>query len=557
VRARQAIGGAAALAILAGSWTGEASPQNPPAAPAVAAVVDKVFAPWNRAGMPGCAVGVSSRGRVLHLRGYGSANLEHGVPIGPDTVFESGSVAKQFTAAAISLLAQDGKLSLDDPARKFLPELPDFGAPILIRHLLSHTSGLRCQWPMLTLAGRPPGSAVHTMGEILGLVSRFRELNFKPGDEHLYCNTGFTLLAVVVERVSGESLDAFCRKRIFSPLGMERTRWRTDFAALVEGRATAYRRDPSGEYRADMPFTNVVGNGGLLTTVGDLLRWNDQLDRPRVGGDTLVASLQTKARLNDGSEIDYGQGLYILDYRGLLEVSKGGTTAGYQAYLGRFPAEGLSIAVLCNAADADPFGAAHRVADALLGDKLEKRPVARITDVAPGTLEGMTGYYLEKATDALMRLEWDPKAGGLRLEGQALLPTGDGELMTANGNRAFSTEVGWPEGLAPARLVERRDGGAPRRWEVQRRVRLTPAQLAAFAGNYVSEELGVVYTVFVAGETLEIVFQPAYRLSLTPAFADGFDGGGVTVRFTRSAAGAIDGLLVTMDRARRVRFARR
>lgn len=557
MRARRAIGGAAALAILAGGWIGEAASREQLTAPGVAAVVDKVFARWNRPGMPGCAVGVSSRGRVLHLRGYGSANLEHGVPIGPDTVFESGSVAKQFTAAAISLLAQDGKLSLDDPARKYLPELPDFGAPILIRHLLSHTSGLRCQWPMLTLAGRPPGAAVHTMGEILGLVSRFRELNFEPGDEHLYCNTGFTLLAVVVERVSGESFDAFCRKRIFAPLGMERTRWRTDFAALVEGRATAYRRHPSGEYRADMPFTNVVGNGGLLTTVGDLLRWNDQLDRPRVGGDTLAASLQTKARLNDGSEIDYGQGLYILDYRGLREVSKGGTTAGYQAYLGRFPGEGLSMAVLCNAADADPFGDAHQVADLLLGDRLKKRPVARVTDVAPGTLERMAGYYLEKATDALMHLEWDPKAGGLRLEGQALLPTGDGELLTAGGNRAFSTEVGWPEGLAPARLAERREGRKPRQWEAQRRVRLTPAQLAAYAGNYVSEELGVVYTVFVAGDTLEIVFQPAYRLSLAPAFADGFDGGGITVRFTRTAAGSIDGLLVTMDRARRVRFARR
>src|SRR5512143_1250609 len=177
-----------------------------PAAPELTreARVDKVFERWNRSDTPGCAVGVAVNGVPVLVRAYGMANLEYGIRIRPDTIFESGSVAKQFTAAAIVLLALDGKLSLDDPVRKYVPELPDFGTPILIRHFLNHTSGLRSQWPMLTIAGRPPGRAVHTIDEILELVSDYKELNFKPGDEYLYNNTAFTLLSVVVSRVSGK-----------------------------------------------------------------------------------------------------------------------------------------------------------------------------------------------------------------------------------------------------------------------------------------------------------------------------------------------------------------
>ncbi|HSP89290.1 MAG TPA: serine hydrolase domain-containing protein, partial [Vicinamibacterales bacterium] len=260
-----------------------AAPPQAQEAPAVAAsAIDRIFERWDRNSSAGCAVGVSQGGQVVHARGYGMANLEHGIRIWPTTVFESGSVAKQFTAAAIALLAQDGRLSIDDPVRMYVPELPDFGPPILIRHLLNHTSGLRSQWPMLTLAGRPPGSAVHTVAEILELVSHYEELNFKPGEEFLYNNTAFTLLGVIVQRVAGKSLNEFSRERIFGPLGMTRTEWREDFAAVVPNRATAYRLMPDGRFRANMPFTNVIGNGGLLTTVGDLLAWNENFDRPRV-----------------------------------------------------------------------------------------------------------------------------------------------------------------------------------------------------------------------------------------------------------------------------------
>jgi len=534
-----------------------AAPPQAQEAPAVAAAaIDKLFERWDRTSSAGCAVGVSQGGQVVHARGYGMANLEYGIRIWPTTVFESGSVAKQFTAAAIALLAQDGRLSIDDPVRKYLPEVPDFGTPILIRHLLTHTSGLRSQWPMLTLAGRPPGSAVHTVAEILELVSHYEELNFKPGEEFLYNNTAFTLLGVIVQRVSGKSLNEFSRERIFGPLGMTRTEWREDFAAVVPNRATAYRLMPDGRFRASMPFTNVIGNGGLLTTVGDLLVWNENFDRPRVGGKDLADRLQTRGRLNDGFENEYAQGLYVTQYRGTREVSHGGSTAGYQTFLARFPDHGLSVAVLCNTTGSSPARYAHEIADLMLGSRLKAPPVIRSVAAPAGVLERLAGVYRETSTDAVLQLVWDAKDGVVRAGGQPLVPTGPGELHTMDGARRFSTGRDWLDAGAVGSLVETSERDKPRRWDLQAPFRPDAARLAGFAGDYTSAELGVTYTVFVEAGNLHVRFRPAQRYTLQPVFEDAFVGDGNTIRFTRSPGGTVDGLRIYAGRARHVRFAR-
>ena len=534
-----------------------AAPPAVQTAPADAAAIDKIFERWDRTSSAGCAVGVSAGGQVVHTKGYGMANLEYGIRIWPSTVFESGSVAKQFTAAAITLLAQDGTLSIDDPVRKYVPELPDFGTPILIRHFLNHTSGLRSQWPMLSLAGRPPGAAVHTVPEILELVSHYKDLNFKPGDEYLYNNTGFTLLGVIVERVSGKSLNQFSQERLFGPLGMTRTQWREDFTAIVQNRATAYRLVPGGGFRTYMPFTNVIGNGGLLTTVGDLLTWNGNLDRPRVGGQDLANRLQTRGRLNDGFENEYAQGLTVTQYRGTREVSHGGSTAGYQTFLARFPDHGLSVAVLCNTTGTNPSRDAHAIADIMLAGKLKELPVVRAAEVAPDVLERVAGVYRETSTDAVLRLVWDPKAGALRAEGQSLVPTGPGEMYTQDGARRFSMERGWPENAVFGPLVETSERAKPRRWELQRPFKPDPTELRAFAGDYISEELGVTYTFDVENGALKLRFRPAQRFTLEPVFKDAFEADGNTIRFTRSPDGAVDGLRIYAGRARHVRFVKR
>ena len=302
-----------------------------PAAPS--ASVDAVFARWNQA-TPGCAVGVGVNGKSVLERAYGMADLEHDVPNTPDTIFEAGSVSKQFTAAAVLLLARDGKLSIDDPVRKYIPELPDYGVPLTIRHMLTHTSGLRDWGAVAGIAGWPRTTRAHTHGHVLDIVSRQKALNFTPGTAWSYSNTGYNLAAIIVSRVSGQPFADFSRERIFAPLGMTRTSWRDDFTRVVKHRAIAYDSQADG-YHQDMPFENVHGNGGLLTTVGDLLRWNENFAVPKVGDAAFLAEEQTPGRFNDGKPHDYAFGLYVRPYRGVDEVSHSGSTAGYRAFLTR------------------------------------------------------------------------------------------------------------------------------------------------------------------------------------------------------------------------------
>ena len=238
------------------------------------------------------------------------ADLEHDVPNTPDTIFESGSVAKQFTAMAILLLAEDGRLSLDDQVRKHIPELPDYGVPLTIRHMLTHTSGLRDWGSVAGIAGAPRTTREYTHAHVLEIVSRQKALNFPPGSHWSYSNTGFNLAAIIVDRVSGMSFADFSKRRIFDPLGMTRTSWRDDHQRIVKGRAIAYSTASAG-YQIEMPFENVHGNGGLLTTVGDLLKWNENYVQPRIGTAALVAEQQKVGKFNDGKDLDYALGLYV------------------------------------------------------------------------------------------------------------------------------------------------------------------------------------------------------------------------------------------------------
>ena len=336
-----------------------------PAAQAVAVqpevAVDEIFSKWSSS-TPGCAVGVAVDGKPVLLKAYGMADLEHDVRNTPETIFEAGSVAKQFTALAVQLLAGDGKLSLDDPVRKYIPELPDYNVPLTIRHMLTHTSGLRDWGSVASIAGAPRTTRAYTHGHVLDIVSRQKSLNFQPGDYYSYSNTGFNLAAVIVARVSGMSFADFSKQRIFVPLGMTRTSWRDDHTRIVKGRAVAYS-EQGGEFHLEMPFENVHGNGGLLTTVGDLLIWNENFVNPTVGNAKLLAEMSTVGKFNDGKLQAYALGLMVGEYRGLKNVSHSGSTAGYRAHLNRFPESHTSVAVLCNGSSGDATRSANRVSE--------------------------------------------------------------------------------------------------------------------------------------------------------------------------------------------------
>jgi CubicO group peptidase (beta-lactamase class C family) len=365
------------------------------------ALVDRKLArSVTSAGGPGCAVGVQL-GDLVVERAAGQADLERAVALSPTSVIEAGSVSKQVTAAAVLLLALDGQLDLDADVRRWFPELPTYERSITVRHLLTHTSGLRDWGAIVQLEGWPRGSRAHTNAHVVQVAARQQALNYAPGDAYSYTNTGYNLLAELVQRVSGKSLAVFSRERLFVPLGMTSTSWRDDHRRVVPGRALAY----SGGTRPSlsMPDESAYGNGGLLTTVADLLRWTDALNRRTLGA-PFADSLVRRMVLTGGDTIDYALGVNVLDHRSTRELSHSGSTGGYRAHLLHFPERRAGVAVLCNGASFNATQLAEQLADSVIGSRARReparatvaRPAAAVADaprIPPAGFTGLIGTY--------------------------------------------------------------------------------------------------------------------------------------------------------------------
>jgi CubicO group peptidase (beta-lactamase class C family) len=311
------------------------------------------------------------------------ANLELGVANTPHTVFDIGSTSKQFTAASIHLLAQEGKLRLEDDIRKYLPEIPAYSNVITIRQLLHHTGGLRDYLTLMELQGSNFEDETGDQ-EALDIIVRQKAPNFAPGSEYLYSNTGFFLLSVIVKRVSGQTLPEFLQARIFGPLGMVHTHSHDDHTLIVPNRATGYAPRDSGGYRISMSNFEQTGDGAVMTTVEDLIRWDQNFYQPTVGGQALVDAMQTTDTLTGGKPNSYATGLRIGTRRGLRTVRHGGAWAGYRAELLRFPAQHFSVACLCNSENAEPEKLADRVADLYLRDLMQPEPPSVVGDDEEG-----------------------------------------------------------------------------------------------------------------------------------------------------------------------------
>lgn len=337
--------------------------------------VDSIFAPYANPTSPGCAVGVVQKGALALAKGYGMADLEHSVAIRPDTRFYIASISKQFTAMSIILLAQDGRLSLDDSIQQWVPEVPSFGAKITLRHLLQHTSGLRDYFTLLALSGWPTDGQLSEQ-QLLSLVARQKSLNFNPGDEFLYSNTGYALLAIVVKRVSGKSLRDYAAERIFKPLGMTNTMFRDDHTMLVPERALGYQLVGSN-YHISQPQFDIVGDGGVYTTVEDLAKWDANFRTGKVGGKQAISLLQTPGKLNDGQPIPYALAISVGEFHGLKTFSHSGSYGGYRSTFLRVPDKNVSVITLCNTSDA-PNSLAEQVASVVLNFAAQKTTVASI-----------------------------------------------------------------------------------------------------------------------------------------------------------------------------------
>ena len=508
--------------------------------------VDQLFAKWS-ATTPGCAVGASVNGQQVLAKAYGMAELEHDVKNTPDTIFEAGSVSKQFTAAAVLLLAREGKLSLDDQVRKYIPELPDYGVPLTIRHMLNHSSGLRDWGSVASIAGWPRTSRAHTHAHVLEMASRQKATNFTPGTRYSYSNTGYNLAAILVSRVSGMSFADFSQRRIFQPLGMTRTSWRDDHRRIVKGRAQAYSEEDGG-YRLLMPFENVHGNGGLLTTVGDLLKWNHNFATHVIGDAAFVTEQERAGRFNDGRTHGYALGLMVGNYKGVREVAHSGSTAGYRAHLSRYPDQQVSVAVLCNVSSGNATQYTNAVADLYLGDRL--RPAATPTathTLTPAAISAIVGLYRDTTTgEALSIVRGND---GVRIDrGAALIPTAPTRFVTAN-RQTWEIDGG----RGTARMTDAY--GTVDTYERVEPVQPTAAQLQDLVGTYVSDEAETTIAVAVDGDSVVLKRRPDTTMKLTPIYRDAFTGSIGTVIFRRTG-GRVTGFSVSQDRVWDLRFSR-
>jgi len=546
-------------------WLAPAS-ASPAATPAdVKAKVDAAFHEYDRSDSPGCALGVYRDGKIAYERGFGMANLELGIANSPQSVFDIGSTSKQFTAFSIHLLARDGKLSLDDDIRKWIPEIPSYGKTVTIRHLLHHTSGLRDYIEVMSLQGMQTEDWT-TEADALAAIARQKAPNFAPGDDYLYSNSGFFLLGVIVKRASGQSLRDFAAARIFGPLGMQHTQFNDSHTRIVANRATGYAKADGGGFGIDMGDWEQVGDGAVQTTVEDLQLWDQNFYEPRVGDRALLDEMLTVGVLNSGKKLTYASALVRGTYRGLPTVSHGGAWVGYRAQLLRFPQQHFSVACLCNLGEANPTALAYGVADVYLASQLlpveAPKPAARAAapvKLSAADLQRFAGAYRETSSFNVFTLDvrqgqlegkWGRRTvrlaptapGRFRLEG--LAEPRDVEVLSASSGSRPTLRLSWTEdGETETETYEPVTLWAP-----------TAGQLQSFAGRYTSEEVDTTWTLAVDGDRLFIRHRGMPEDALRPTVDGVFVVRGVILAFQKDATGRVTGFTVNEGRVKGIAF---
>jgi CubicO group peptidase (beta-lactamase class C family) len=487
--------------------------------PDQAAQIDAMFAGISKDG-PGCVIGITQDGKTVIEKAYGLAVLEHDVPNTTATLFEIGSVSKQFTAAAVLLLERDGKLKLFDDIRKYLPEMPDYGTPITIEMLLDHRSGLRDWGSIANAAGKPRGERNFSNTEVLDIAARQAELNYKPGSAYSYTNTGYNLAATIVERLSGKSFMAFTKERIFDPLGMTSAQWRDDFNRIVKNRAMAY--EPSGDgFEQAMPFMDVYGNGGLIMTNGDLTRWNEAMIADTLG---IRAAMETRAMLSDGRKLPYARGVNVVPYNGVTEVYHGGVTGGYNAWLSRFPDRRLSIAMTCNTSPPRAATPAA-LASVFLGPTPKSVAATGLPDPAQ-----YAGLFMDTRTG--VPFEVTSNAGELMMNGRPLTRISATQWKRGNDTNTFVN--------ADKFEIEGFDGNLYTFVRTPA-VALPVSMFGEYAGSYASDETLATYQVAVESGQLKVRIEgwPDTILTLSAVYRDAFEADGLLVRFRRGPDGKV------------------
>ena len=500
--------------------------------------VDEIFAAYNNPDSPGCAFGVVRDGDFVYKGGFGMGSIELQSPLSPESVFYMGSVSKQFTAASVVLAAEQGYLTLDDDIRKWIPEIPFYGHTITLRQMLHHTSGLRDEIGLLSLAGKHIED-IHTTPEIIDLIARQKKLNFNPGDEYQYSNSNYVLLAEVVHRATVMRFSQFADENIFKKLGMAHTRFYDDRTLVLPGRVPAYSPREGGGFRVDWSTNfDKVGDGGLTSSVDDLLLWDRNFYRNKLGKGTLLRELQTRGVLNNGKTINYALGLQLTEYRGLPVVEHGGALFGYRTELLRFPKQNFSVICLCNLATSDPGTKAHQIADIYLAEQFPASAQMAGKAAMPDNDHGQVvdrgsdfrtfaGLYRDPLDRCFIVVTAQEQGLGLRnpqmnptspLEPAAILePAAPNLFLDSKGGSKYRFES-----TGSSVRLTWITKAAKHVFERIQPVQLAAAELADYSGDYYSDELLTTYRIRSTEDKLNMTIGPSESIELWPTLHDEF-----------------------------------
>ena len=530
--------------------------------------IDSLFIAWNQPNHPGGAVGIMKGGKIIYSKAFGHASLEYLVPNTPDTRFNIASVSKQFTGMGMVLLHLKGKLSLDDDVRKYLPGLPDFGDTITIRHMIHHTSGLRSLHALLGMAGWRDDD-YRTNEDLFRFLKNQQDLNFSPGDEYLYCNSGYMLMADIIETITGEKFADWMYANVFEPLGMVHTYVEDQYNRIVPFNATSYYGSAGNGFSRAVEYWGYVGSGNVHSTTEDLLKWLENFHHPAPGWENVFDLMKTRGILNNGDTLDYAFGINIDEYKGEKRISHGGSIGGYRSLVEAFPDQGLNVVLLTNFSSSEVGSKMDHISDLLL--QLEPAGATGLITASsiasiqlPGQeLEKCCGHYWneENLYQRIIYLKDDTLryARPESLESK-LLPLSANEFQMADVAKVIRVLFEISPGGRKAMMVQVGDED-PIRLESFNPPEITPDLLRSYTGRYYSPELDTHYSFYVVGDSVLMGNHPRhgdFRINIIRTdYLEGklstFSG----IRVKRDSKQRILGLYVSNGRVRNCWFEKR
>ena len=519
--------------------------------------IDDLFLAWNTPGHPGGAIGIMHQGKVVYSKAFGLASLEYLIPNSPGTIFNTGSVSKQFTAMGIVRLEEQGLLSFDDDVRKHIPELPDFGEVITIRHLLHHTSGLRSLHALFALAGWR-GDDFRSNDDLNRIILDQKYLNFKPGDEFLYCNTGYMLMVNIIENATGEKFPSWMKENIFLPLGMIDTYTEDQYDRIVPNNATSYYAGQ--KFTRAIEYWGYVGSGNMHSTTGDLMRWLSFFHTPVEGWEDAFQTLQTTDPLNDGGINNYAFGVNVFEENGRTKVQHGGSVGGFRAYAGTYPDEQLSIVVLTNFSGGNPGGKAGEISGILL-DNIDENDDSVVDiesiEMSVDELSAFKGTYWNAKEKYQRRINvWKDTLWYVRtLTNQTPLLAVDDNTFKMSGVDVDVT-VRFTSSREDKQMTVQIGNESLSVFDKKEKPAINEDELDGYVGTFYSSELKTAYTITVDGKKIRASHIRHGEIPLQRIFPDVMTGDWPlsTIEFNRNESGQISGIYVSNGRVRNAWF---